>query len=287
MKKDLTLQENDWTMVIRPTRGLFDLRLGELWKTYDLIKLFVWRDFVTGYKQTALGPLWFFIKPVMSTLVFTVIFGQIASLPTDGLPDFLFYLSGTLLWTYFSSSVTKTSSTFRANTALFGKVYFHRLASPISYLVSNLLTFSIQFILFLALLLYFLFAGSDIQPNWLILLLPFLLLMMAGLGMGIGIVVSSVTTRYRDLEFLVDFGMQLFMYGTPIVYPLSFVPERYRVLALANPMTSIVETFRHAFLGTGNFDLLALLYSFGFTVVVLLIGIVTFNRTEATFMDTV
>jgi len=223
----------------------------------------------------------------MSTLVFTVIFGRIASLPTEGLPDFLFYLSGTVLWTFFSDCVTKTSRTFRANTALFGKVYFHRLASPISYLVSNLLSFSIQLILFLALLLYFLFAGSDIQPNWLMLLLPFLLLMMAGLGMGIGIVVSSVTTRYRDLEFLVDFGMQIFMYGTPIVYPLSFVPERYRVLALANPMTSIVETFRHAFLGTGNFDLFALLYSFGFAVVVLLIGIVIFNRAEATFMDTV
>jgi lipopolysaccharide transport system permease protein len=273
--------------VIRPQRGLFELRLNELWKARDLISLFVWRDFVSAYKQTVLGPLWFFIKPVASTIVFTVVFGRIASLPTDGLPDFLFYMSGTVLWAYFASCVMKTSNTFRANAGLFGKVYFHRLASPISYLISNVLTFSIQFALFLVFLLYYLFSGSDIQPNWSILLLPFLLLMMAGLGMGMGIVISSVTTRYRDLEFLVDFGMQLFMYVTPIVYPLSFVPERYRLLAYANPMSSIVETFRYAFLGTGSFHPFALLYSFGFMAVVLLLGIIIFNRTEATFMDTV
>jgi len=277
----------EWSLIIRPKRNWFDLRLAELWCYRDLVTLFVRRDFVAVYKQTILGPLWYLIQPLLTTLVFTVIFGKIANLPTDGLPPFLFYLSGTVIWAYFAECLNKTSQTFITNAQLFGKVYFPRLAVPISILLSNLVTFAIQFALFLALAAYFWVQGSAAQANIWVLLTPLLLLMMAGLGLGFGIIVSSLTTRYRDLRFLVTFGVQLWMYASPVIYPMSAVPERLRPLIQANPVTPIVEALRYAFLGAGTLSIPNLLYSFAFMVVVLLIGTLIFNRVEATFMDTV
>lgn len=279
--------DSNWDYIIRPQRPWFDLRLGELWRARNLVILFVWRDFVTYYKQTILGPLWYLIQPLLTSLTFTVVFGNVAKLSTDGLPQFLFYLSGTVVWGYFSACLTKTSNVFNAHANIFGKVYFPRLTVPFSILLSNLITLLIQFLLFLAFMIYFSFSGADVQPNATILLLPILLVLMAGLGLGFGIIISALTTRYRDLQFLVTFGAQLWMYITPVVYPLSSVPESYRWLVLANPMTSIVETFRFAFLGAGVVEIMHLLYSLAFMIVVMLTGFLIFNRVERTFMDTV
>lgn len=279
--------EGQWTMVIRPQRRWFDLRLGELWRYRDLVRLFVWRDFVSVYKQTILGPLWYLIQPLLTTLIFTVVFGRIANLSTDGLPEFIFYMAGSVIWTYFAECLNKTSIVFVTNASLFGKVYFPRLAVPISILISNLVTLAIQYLLFLGFLAYFWLSGSNVQPNLWVLLTPILLLMMAGLGLGLGIIISSLTTRYRDLRFLVGFGVQLWMYATPVIYPVSAIPERFRPLIQANPITPIVEAFRYAYLGAGTVDAAHLLYSFAFMLLVLLIGILMFNRVEATFMDTV
>ena len=274
-------------MIIRPQRHWLDLRLGELWQARELVMLFVWRDFVSVYKQTILGPLWYLIQPLLTTITFTVIFGRIAKLPTDGLPQMLFYMSGTVIWGYFAACLTKTSNTFVANAGIFGKVYFPRLTVPLSILVSNLVALAIQLGLFLAFLAYFWLAGAAIQPNWWALLTPVLVLMMAGLGLGFGIIVSSLTTRYRDLQYLVTFGVQLLMYATPVIYPLSAIPDKYRWLILANPMTPIVESFRYAFLGAGTVGGWHLLYSAAFMLAVLLIGILIFSQVERTFMDTV
>jgi lipopolysaccharide transport system permease protein len=281
-------QEENWSMIIEAQRSLLDLRLGELWRYRDLVMLFVRRDFVSVYKQTILGPLWYLIQPLLTTLTFTVIFGNIASLPTDGLPQFLFYMSGTVVWAYFASCLTKTSETFVQNANLFGKVYFPRLAVPVSILFSNLVTFLIQFGMFLVFVLFFVLRGTSIQPNWLwIALSPILMLMMAGLGLGFGIIISSLTTKYRDLRFLVQFGVQLLMYATPVIYPASSIPERFQWIIQANPMTPVIEAFRFAYLGAGTVNLNHLLYSFGFMVVVVIIGSIIFNRVEQTFMDTV
>ena len=281
----IPLVEENWS--IEPQRSLFDLRLGELWRYRDLVMLFVRRDFVAVYKQTILGPLWYLVQPLLTTLTFTFIFGSVAKLPTDGLPQFLFYMSGTVIWTYFASCLTKTSETFVNNANLFGKVYFPRLAVPVSILVSNLITFTIQFVFFLGFMLFFGLNGSALSPNLWILLTPILILMMAGLGLGFGILISSLTTKYRDLRFLVTFGVQLLMYATPVIYPVSSIPERFQWIILANPMTSIVEAFRYAFLGAGSVNSMQLLYSFGFMAVIVVIGITIFNRVEQTFMDTV
>jgi lipopolysaccharide transport system permease protein len=278
--------EESWS--IEPQRSLFDLRLGELWRYRDLVMLFVRRDFVAVYKQTILGPLWYLIQPLLTTLTFTLIFGYIASLPTDGLPQFLFYMSGTVVWSYFAACLTKTSETFVQNAHLFGKVYFPRMAVPVSILISNLITFAIQFSLFLALVIYFMTRGTIIQLNWLwIFLSPLLILIMAGLGLGLGVMISSLTTKYRDLRFLVQFGVQLLMYATPVIYPVSSIPQRFQWVILANPMTPIVEAFRYAFLGAGTVDAAHLLYSFTFMLAVVFLGSVIFNRVEQTFMDTV
>lgn len=275
-------------MIIEPQRSLLDLRLGELWRYRDLVLLFVRRDFVAVYKQTILGPLWYLIQPLLTTLTFTVIFGQIARLPTDGLPQFLFYLSGTVVWAYFADCLNKTSNTFVQNASLFGKVYFPRMAVPVSILISNLITFAIQFALFVVFVLFFVARGTAIQPNWLwIALSPMLVLMMAGLGLGFGVIISSLTTKYRDLRFLVTFGVQLLMYATPVIYPVSSIPARFQWVILANPMTPIVEAFRYAYLGAGTVDTGHLLYSAGFMLAVVALGSVIFNRVEQTFMDTV
>jgi lipopolysaccharide transport system permease protein len=279
--------KDNLTKVIRPRRDLLDFRLGALWKARDLIMLFVRRDFVSVYKQTILGPFWYLIQPLLTTITFTVIFGNIAKLPTDGLPQFLFYMSGTVIWGYFSSCLTKTSDTFISNAGLFGKVYFPRLAVPVSVLISNLITFTIQFTFFLIFLVYFLVKGSNLLPNLWILLTPVLLFIMAGIGLGLGIIISALTTKYRDLRFLVGFGVQLLMYATPIIYPISTIPQRFQWIIFANPMTSIVEAFRYGYMGVGSVNLQALAYSFAFMVVVIFVGLLIFNRVEATFMDTV
>ena len=277
----------DWSEIIEPQRGLLDLRLGELWQYRDLVMLFVRRDFVSVYKQTILGPLWFLIQPLLTTIIFTFIFGSVAKLPTDGLPQFLFYMSGTVVWFYFSDVLTKTSNTFVNNSQLFGKVYFPRMAVPVSILISSLITFAIQFAFFLAFVGFFILRGTLLQPNLWILLTPVLILIMAGLGLGFGIIISALTNKYRDLRFLVQFGVQLLMYATPVIYPASSIPDRFQWIIRANPMTSIVEAFRYGYLGAGSVNALELLYSFGFMVVTVVIGVIIFNRVEATFMDTV
>jgi lipopolysaccharide transport system permease protein len=281
------IEREKWTDIIKPQRSWLDWRFRELWRARDLIMLFVWRDFVSVYKQTILGPLWYLIQPLLTTLTFTVVFGRIASLPTDNIPDFIFYLAGSVIWGYFSECLNKTSGTFITNSNLFGKVYFPRLAVPVSILISNLITFAIQFMLFLGFVLYYWWIGSAVAPNWTMVLLPFYILVMAGLGLGFGIIVSALTTRYRDLQFLVRFGVQLVMYATPIIYPLSSIPEKYQIFIIANPMTSIIEAFRYSFLGAGSINIFHMLYSFVFMLVILTIGILLFNRVETTFMDTV
>jgi len=282
-----TESDNGWDLIIRPQRAWWDLRLGELWRYRDLIWLFVWRDFVAYYKQTILGPLWYLIQPILTTIVFTVIFGNVAQLSTDGLPPFLFYLAGNTVWGYFASCVQNTANTFTGNAAIFGKVYFPRLTIPISVVLSNMISFAIRLVVFLAFLGYFLATGAEIQPNWWILSLPLLIFLMAGLGLGIGIIVSSLTTKYRDLQQLVGFGVQLVMYATPVIYPISSIQSNWKWLLLANPMTPVIELFRYSFLGVSSLDPLYILYTFAFMVVIMLIGVLIFNHVESTFMDTV
>jgi lipopolysaccharide transport system permease protein len=277
----------NWTKIIRPKRGLLDLRLRELWRARELIMLFVWRDFVSIYKQTILGPLWYFIQPVLTTIVFTVIFGNIAKLSTDGTPPFLFYMAGNTVWGYFSVCLTSTSSTFLANAGIFGKVYFPRLSIPISVVLSNLISFAIRFLMFLLFMVYFMMSGSGIRPNWWILSLPLLVLIMALIGLGFGIIVSSLTIKYRDLQQLVGFGVQLLMYATPVIYPLSTIKGIWRWVIMANPMTPVVEVFRLAFLGVSAINPVWLIYSAGFALVVFLSGLLIFNRVENTFVDTI
>ncbi len=274
-------------MVIRPQRNLLDLRLRELWHSRDLIMLFVQRDFITVYKQTILGPLWYLIQPLLTTIVFTVVFGNIAKLPTDGLPSFLFYMSGTLIFSFFATCLSKTSTVFTDNSSLFGKVYFSRLSVPVSILISSLIAFFIQFVFFLFFMGYFVLKKAPLHPNWWILLTPVLLLMMAGLGLGFGIIVSSVTTKYRDLRFLVQFGVQLLQYVTPVIYPLSYMSPKYQALIRLNPLTSIVDMFRYSYLGAGSAEPVDLIYSFGVMLVAIVVGVILFNQVEATFMDTV
>jgi lipopolysaccharide transport system permease protein len=279
--------ESEWTLIIKPRGRWFDLRLGELWDARELVWLFFRRDFVSLYKQTILGPLWYVIQPLLTTIVFTVVFGRIAKLPTNGLPQFLFYMSGTVTWAYFASSLTKTSTTFLNNAQIFGKVYFSRLTVPISTLLSNLVAFLIQFVLFLAFVAYFMIKGSTAHFTSWALFLPVLIVIMAGLGLGLGIIVSALTTKYRDLQFLVAFGVQLLMYTTPMVFPLSSVKGVYRWILVANPMTPIIETFRRGFLGAGTISAPLLAYSAGFALVAVVVGAVLFHRVERTFMDTV
>ena len=276
-----------WDLTIRPQTGWFDLHLADLWRYRDLIMLFVWRDFVAQYKQTILGPLWHLLQPLFTTLLFTVIFGRIAQLPTDDVPPMLFYMAGITAWTYFAECLNRTSTTFIQNASIFGKVYFPRLCVPLSVVISNLIKFAIQFSLFLGFLVFFWLKGSPIHPNISILLTPIFLLMMAALGLGVGIIVSALTTKYRDLQVLVTFGVQLAMYATPLIYPLSIFPNSARWIAILNPMAPIIEAFRYAFLGQGLFSWSYLGISAGITAGILFLGIVLFNHVEKTFMDTV
>jgi lipopolysaccharide transport system permease protein len=287
ISKTTSGSSDDWDLILRPKRSWWDLRLGALWRYRDLIWLFVWRDFVSIYKQTILGPWWYFIQPILTTVVFTFIFGGIAHLSTDGLPSFLFYLAGNTIWIYFSMCFTNTSNTFMNNAQIFGKVYFPRLVIPVAINISSLISFGIRLVLLVGFIIYFMLTGASIHPNWMILLLPILLLIMGGLGLGSGIIVSSLTIKYRDLQQLVSFGVQLLMYATPVIYPLSTVKGILRWVVLLNPLTPLVETFRLAFLGTGYFSPFYLLYSLIFMLVVFLGGVLLFNHVESTFMDTV
>ena len=279
--------KESWSLVIKPKRSLFDVNLKAIWNYRDLIALFVRRDFVAKYKQTILGPLWFLIQPLLTTIMFTVVFGKIAGISTDGLPKMLFYMSGITAWNYFAESFKATSNTFVTNAAIFGKVYFPRLALPISAVISGLIQFIIQFLFLIGFMIYFGITGANFSPNIYVLLIPVLIVLMAGLGLGLGIIISSLTTKYRDLTNLVGFGVQLFMYATPVIYPVSSLPEKYQIIILANPITPIIETFRFALLGTGTFSPIYLLYSFGFMFLALLIGVILFNKIEQSFMDTV
>jgi len=276
-----------WDLIIRPKRAWCDLHLADLWRYRDLVQLLVWRDFVAFYKQTILGPLWYIIQPVLTTVVFTVVFGNIAKLSTDGLPPFLFYMAGNTVWLYFGTCLTSTSNTFIANAGIFGKVYFPRLCIPLALVISNLISFTIRLTIFIGFLAYFMLAGSNVHLTVWIAVLPALLLIMAFMSLGFGIIISSLTTKYRDLQQLVTFGVQLAMYATPVIYPLSSIHGCWRWLILANPMTPIVEVFRLAFLGVSDIHPIWLLYSAGFTLVIFLLGALLFNHVETTFMDTV
>lgn len=281
------MTEENWDLVITSRKKWYDLQLRDVWHYRDLIALFVRRDFVSRFKQTILGPLWFIIQPLFTSLIYTVIFGQIARLPTDGLPQMLFYMSGTVMWHYFSGCLNGTSTTFTANAGIFGKVYFPRLVTPISIVISNLISFAIQFLFFLGFYVYFFVKGADVRFTTWALTLPLLILLMAGLGLGFGIIISSLTTKYRDLNYLVGFGVGLWMYATPVIYPVSSIPERWRWIATVNPISPIIETFRAGFLGAGDASWVRLGYAFVFMLVVLFLGVVIFNRVEKTFIDTV
>ena len=277
-----------WTEIISPKRSLLDINLKELWRYRDLIMLFVRRDFVSQYKQTILGPIWLFIQPLFTTLTFFFVFNQIAKIPTDNIDPILFYLSGITLWNYFSDCFNKTSNTFVANAGIFGKVYFPRLATPISIVFSNLIKLGIQVLLFLAIMGYqIIFKGAEVNINLHILILPFLIILMAVMGLGLGIIFSALTTKYRDLSFLLAFGIQLLMYATPIIYPLSYTSGKLHTLISMNPLTPIMESFRYAFFSIGSFDWNGLAYTSIFSFGVMFLGIIIFNQVEKSFMDTV
>jgi len=280
-------EREKWDLIIQPRRRWLDLHVRDLWRYGNLISLFVKRDFVTFYKQTILGPLWYVIQPILVTVVFTVVFKKIAGISTDGVPGYLFYLSGIVPWNYFSNCLNQTSNTFVKNVGIFGKVYFPRLTVPVSIVIINLAKFGIQIILFVGFYIYFVARGSPVRPTLLILLLPVLILQMAVLSLGAGILVSSLTTKYRDLTYVMTFAVQLWMYASSVVIPASSIPERYLPFYMLNPMASVVELFRCAFLGRGVVDVVYVSISWAVTLVVLLGGIILFNRVEKSFMDTV
>jgi lipopolysaccharide transport system permease protein len=277
----------EWDLVIEPQSSLFELHLADVWRYRDLLWLLVKRDFVSFYKQTILGPLWFFIQPLFTTIIFTFIFGNLAGLSTDGLPQPLFYMAGITAWNYFADCLTKTSTLFRDNANIFGKVYFPRLIMPLSIVVSNLVRFGVQMILFFMMVAYYYFTGADFHMNIFVLLFPVLVLMIALLGLGLGLIITALTTKYRDLAFLISFGVQLMMYATTVIYPLSAAPAKYKWLIELNPMTGIIEAFRYGFLGEGVMTMSTLGYSVIVTIVSLVLGVVIFNKTEKTFVDTV
>ena len=276
-----------WTEEIKAESSLVVIIFRQIWHYRDLLFMLVKRDFITFYKQTILGPLWFIVQPLLTTLIFVILFGNIAKLSTDGIPQLAFYLAGITIWNYFSESLTKTSSVFTANASIFGKVYFPRLIMPLSIVASSLLKFAVQFALFILVVLYYTFVAQSIQPNIWILFTPVLILLMALFALGVGMIFSSLTTKYKDLTFLLAFGIQLFMYITPVVYPSSALPEKFQILAKINPLSSIFECFRYAYLGTGTFTITDLLISTLVIVFLFFAGVLVFNKVEKSFMDTV
>lgn len=283
-QKNTTAEQ--WDSVIESKHSLFDINLKELWHYRDLLVLFVRRDFVTVYKQTILGPLWFFIQPLLTTITFTIIFGNVAQLSTDGAPKVVFYMAGITLWNYFSTCLTTVSGVFNANAGIFGKVYFPRLIMPLTIVISNLMKFGVQFLLFICFVVYFTLQ-NQIHPNSWILLTPLIIVLMALISMGIGLILSSMTTKYKDLNQLIGFGVQLFMYATPVIYPSSSVPSAYQWVVELNPLVGLFDYMRFAYLGVGEFTVLDLVYPSLFSIVILAIGVLVFNKTQKTFMDTV
>ena len=287
MEKEIILNKQEWDLKIKPQNNIFTLNLSDVWNYRDLLWLLVRRDFVSFYKQTILGPLWFLIQPLVTTIMFTIVFGTMGGFSTDDLPKPLFYLAGITTWNYFADCLTKTSTVFRDNANIFGKVYFPRLIMPLSIVVSNLIRFGIQFFLFLLAMGYYAYQGAAFHPTWAVLLFPLIVVLMAGMGLGAGMIISAMTTKYRDLAFLLTFGIQLLMYATTVIYPLSAASPKYHSIILANPMTPVIETFRYAFLGRGSFTWGYLGYATVITVVFLLAGMIIFNKVEKTFVDTV
>jgi lipopolysaccharide transport system permease protein len=287
MNKSFT-NNNEWSEIIEPKRSLLDLRLKEIWRYKDLVMMFVRRDFVSQYKQTILGPIWLFIQPIFTTFIFLFVFNRIAKISTDGINPTLFYLSGITIWTYFADCLNKTSTTFISNANIFGKVYFPRLVTPISIIISNLLKLGIQMLLLtIVFVIFFILGYQKFTINITILLVPVYIIIMAILGFGLGIIFSSLTTKYRDLSYLLVFGIQLFMYATPVIYPLNSTSEKLRNYLLFNPITSIVENFRYSLFSQGEFLVGGMVYSFIVSIIVLIIGVVLFNQVEKSFMDTV
>lgn len=280
----------EWDTIITNKSHLLSIDLGEVWRYRDLLAMYVRRDIVTFYKQTILGPLWFVIQPLFTTIMFMFVFGGIAGISTDGIPQAVFYLAGLVCWNYFQDCLSKCSDTFNANQAIFGKVYFPRLVVPLSIVISNLIKMAIQFALFFVVYFYYFATGIDFHPNIALLLIPFLIVMLGCLGLGFGMIISSMTTKYRDLRFLITFGIQLWMYATPVIYPLSVMKENYPKyiwVLVANPLTAILETFKYAFTGVGEFNWIYLGYSILCTIIILLLGIVIFNRVQRNFMDVI
>lgn len=275
------------TSTITPAKSLFDLRFKEIWYYRDLFILFIKRDITVSYKQTVLGPLWFIIQPLLTTIMFTLVFGKIAGISTDGVPPVLFYLAGITIWNYFSDCLRLTSDTFVKNAGLFGKIYFPRIITPLSVVSSNLVKFSIQFLLFFCVFLYYILTGSNIQPNITMILVPAYIMILAIMALGFGLIISAMTTKYRDLTFLIQFGIQLWMYATPIIYPMSKIPDKFKWIIMANPVSPIVEGFKYGFIGSGIFNANGIIYSAVFSFVLFFVSLAIFNRTERTFMDTV
>ena len=282
----MTEPQQQWTETIESSHSLFDLKLKEVWRYKDLVYMFVKRDFVSEFKQTVLGPIWFFINPIFTTLVYVVVFGNIAGLSTDGAPKVLFYLAGVTLWNYFSNCLTRTSGVFRDNASIFGKVYFPRLVMPLTIVISNLMKFGVQFALFISFLIYYMIKG-EVQPNIWILATPFIIILMAAFALGTGMIFSALTTKYRDLQMLLGFGISLFMYATPVIYPLSSLSGIWKTVALYNPLTGIFECFKYGWLGVGDFSVTILLISTVIIFIILAIGTLIFNKVEKGFMDTV
>lgn len=278
--------QQQWTETIESNHSLFDLKLKEVWRYKDLVYMFVKRDFVSGFKQTILGPIWFFINPILTTLTYLIVFGKIANLPTDSVPQFLFYLSGVTLWNFFSSTLTGISYTFSGNAGIFGKVYFPRLVTPISTALSNFMRLGVQFLLFLAAWGYYLYKGN-IEPNAWALMTPILIIMLSFFALGLGMIFSALTTKYRDMQMLLGFGVSLFMYLTPVIYPISSLKGKYRLLADYNPLSPIFECFKYGWMGSGSFTMGQLGVSAAIIAIILAIGVVIFNTVEKTFMDTV
>ncbi|WP_449388655.1 ABC transporter permease [Chryseobacterium lineare] len=278
--------QQQWTEIIESRHSLFDLKLKEVWKYKDLVYMFVKRDFISSFKQTILGPVWFFINPIFTTITYLIVFGKIANLPTDGAPPLLFYLSGVILWNYFSACLLATSSIFSGNAGIFGKVYFPRLVTPLSIVISNLMRFGVQFLLFLIVWIYYL-SKEEIHPNIWMLATPFLVILMALFALGTGMIFSALTTKYKDMSMLLGFGVSLYMYATPVIYPTSALPGFFKKLAFYNPLTGIFECFKYAWLGIGSFSPVMLTFSTIIILLLLMIGTLTFNKVEKTFMDTV
>jgi lipopolysaccharide transport system permease protein len=279
-------KNTEWTNVISSEHSLFKLNLKEVWDYRDLVYMFVKRDFVSSFKQTILGPLWFFINPIFTTVVYLIVFGNIANLSTDGAPKILFYLAGVTLWNYFSSSLGGTSNVFVGNASIFGKVYFPRLVMPITIVISNLMRFGVQFLLFLVVFFYYWYKG-EVTPNWWVLFTPIFILMMSLFALGVGMIFSSLTTKYRDLSMLLTFGISLYMYATPVIYPTSMLSAKIQPYAKYNPLTGIFEGFKYAWMGVGEFNPIMLVYSTIIILILLAIGTVIFNKVEKGFMDTV